>query len=118
MVWGKNGEGVIVSALGNRDTMKTPFKLPYIMNAFSADIQVAYAEKEIDIKGSLPVFQGNIIGAESYCDQICDGFEKAYRLYMKLQMQMAPIIKCMMEQRSRFIFRHTQQYSMYLNILI
>lgn len=116
MVWGKNGEGVIVSALGNSTKMKTPFKLPYVINEFSSDIQVVYAQKDISIKGSLPVFQGNIIGSVAYSDQICYGFEEAYRLYMHLQMKLEPMIKNMLEQKGRFIFRHTQQYSMYLNI--
>lgn len=116
MVWGKNGEGVIVSALGNSTKMKTPFKLPYVINEFSSDIQVAYMQKDISIKESLPVFQGNIIGAAPYSDQICYGFEEAYRLYMHLQTKLEPMIKNMLEQKGRFIFRHTQQYSMYLNI--
>lgn len=116
LVWGKNGEGVVVSALGNSTKMKTPFKLPYVINEFSSDIQVVYAQKEVSIKESLPIFQGNIVGAASYCDQICYGFEEAYHLYMQLQMKLEPLIEGMLEQKCRFIFRHTQQYSMYLNI--
>ena len=116
MVWGKNGEGVMVSALGNSTKMKTPFKLPYVINEFSSDVQVAYTQKDISSKGSLPVFQGNIIGAAGYSDQICYGFEEAYRLYIHLQTKLEPMIKNMLEQKGRFIFRHTQQYSMYLNI--
>lgn len=116
LVWGKNGEGVVVSALGNSTKMKTPFKLPYVINEFSSDIQVVYAQKEVSIKESLPIFQGNIVGAASYCDQICYGFEEAYHLYMQLQTKLEPLIEGMLEQKCRFIFRHTQQYSMYLNI--
>ena len=116
LVWGKNGEGVVVSALGNSTKMKTPFKLPYVINEFSSDIQVVYAQKEVSIKESLPIFQGNIVGAACYCDQICYGFEEAYHLYMQLQTKLEPLIEGMLEQKCRFIFRHTQQYSMYLNI--
>lgn len=116
LVWGKNGEGVVVSALGNSTKMKTPFKLPYVINEFSSDIQVVYAQKEVSIKESLPIFQGNIVGAACYCDQICYGFEEAYHLYMQLQTKLEPLIEGMLEQKCRFIFRHTHQYSMYLNI--
>ena len=116
LVWGKNGKGVVVSALGNSTKMKTPFKLPYVINEFSSDIQVVYAQKEVSIKESLPIFQGNIVGAACYCDQICYGFEEAYHLYMQLQTKLEPLIEGMLEQKCRFIFRHTQQYSMYLNI--
>lgn len=116
MVWGKNGEGVIVSALGNSTNMKSPFSLPYIKEGFSSDVHISYAKKDISVKGSLPEFQGSTIGAASYCSQIYSGFEAAYRLYMNLQTQMTDIIKLVLEQKGRFIVRHTQQYSMYLNI--
>lgn len=115
-VWGKNGEGVIVSALGISTNMKSPFNLPYIKDAFSSDVHIEYAPKDISVKDSLPIFQGNIVGAASYCDQICNGFEEAYYLFIKLQTKMETIIKNVLKQKGRLIFRHTQQYSMYLNI--
>ena len=116
MVWGKDGEGVIASALGNSTKVQTPFKLPYIKNGFSSDIQIAYASKDINFKQSLPTFQGNIVSATAYCNQICNGFEEAYHLYINLQTEMEVFIKKILEQKGRLIFRHTQQYSMYLNI--
>lgn len=116
IVWGKNGEGVMVSALGKSKNMKSPFNLPYVKEAFSSAIHISYVKKDISVTGSLPIMQGNIVDATTYSTQICRGFEKAYRLYMNLQTQLSDMVRAVLEQKGRVIFRHTQQYSMYSNI--
>ncbi len=116
VVWGKNGGGVILSALGNAGKVMTPFQLPYLKKPFTSEVHISYLKKSMDVKGSMPVFQGKEIGASAYAVQICRGFEVSYRLYMRFFKKIEKLNQAVLEQRGRFIIRHTQQYSMYQNI--
>lgn len=115
-VWGKAGEGVILSALGTPAKMKTPFHLPYIEKPFTSEVHISYLKKYIQNKGSMPSLGGNIAGAAAYYGEICRGFETAYRLCMRLNAEITENLQAIYCQKGRFIIRHTQQYGMYQNI--
>lgn len=116
VVWGKNGGGVILSALGNAAKVMIPFQLPYLKKPFTSEVHISYLKKSMDVKGSMPAFQGKEIGASAYAVQICRGFEVSYRWYMRFFKEIENLNQAVLEQRGRFIIRHTQQYSMYQNI--
>lgn len=112
--WGGKEDGAVVNALhGNRQQL-TPFRLPMVLNPRSSEIRIEYKKVRIQSFSSLPVFRGMEADPVVYERQIEEGFVFSYDLMQEsgkeFMVKMVPLFSC----DSRALFRHTQQYSMFL----
>lgn len=114
ITWGGDGKGVILNALNRGETVKTPFRIPVIRKPESSEIHIAYEQGEAEFSGSLPVYQGKRADSSVYTEEICRGFECAYRYFQQEKEQITGKCRILFSGRSRYLIRHTQQYQMYL----
>lgn len=114
ITWGGDGKGVILNALNRGEKVKTPFRIPVIRKPESSEIHIAYEQREAEFSGSLPVYQEKRADASVYEEEICRGFEWAYRYFQQEKEQIAGKCRLLFSGRSRCLIRHTQQYQMYL----
>lgn len=114
ITWGGDGKGVILNALNRGEKVKTPFRIPVIRKPESSEIHIAYEQGEAEFSGSLPVYQGRRVDSSAYAEEICQGFECAYRYFQQEKGQIKGKCRFLFSGRSRYLIRHTQQYQMYL----
>lgn len=114
ITWGGDGKGVILNALGRGEKVKTPFRIPVIRKPESSEIHIAYEQGETEFSGSLPVYQGERADPSAYAEEICQGFEHAYRFFLQEKKQLTEKCRLLFSGESRYLIRHTQQYQMYL----
>lgn len=116
MVWGgKNGAGINVSAISKNQKQKMPFYLPYVQNDKTVDMKIGYQRMMFNMYESLPVLNGEIREPLEYQEEIRDGFATAYKIFQKNRQLIEPEIKTLLLEKSRYLMRHTQQYTMYLS---
>ena len=113
-VWNDEGKGVILNAINNYKTIQTPFKIPVLCSKDSSDIHIEYRCIEKRMVNSLPTFGDMTINPVSYTKYLCNGFSKAYMLFLQKHKSLIPQLLPLFDERSRCLFRHTQQYHMYL----
>lgn len=94
----------------------TPFKLPVMTNPKSSSIEITYAPKELLLPDSLPIYQRNVVDAYEFTEEICKGFCAAYHIGMYQKKEVKKRIIPLYKEQSRYVFRHTQQYAMYLSL--
>lgn len=114
IIWGGDGKGIILNALGRGEKVKTPFRIPKIRKPESSDIHIGYEQGEAEFSGSLPVYQGKRADPSAYAEEICQGFECAYRYFQQEKEQITGKCRLLFSGGSRYLIRHTQQYQMYL----
>lgn len=116
MTWGERNAGVIVSALHKNSKEMTPFRLPLVCRPNSSEIHIEYKSIEIRISGSIPVFQNNEMNPAEFEKWICKGFEDAYDCMLERKQQILDELESFFSYEGRVLLRHTQQYSMNLNM--
>lgn len=114
ITWGGDGKGIILNALNRGEKVKTPFRIPVIKEPISSEIYIAYEPGEVELSGSLPVYQGKRADPSAYAEEICQGFKHAYRYFLKEKEQLTEKCRLLFSGGSRYLIRHTQQYQMYL----
>lgn len=50
LTWGRGNRGVLISAMGTEEKIKTPFKLPVVKDDKTSDIHIEYEPVEMQIK--------------------------------------------------------------------
>lgn len=115
MVWGGEGAGINVSALSANNGQKLPFSSPYIANDKTSDMEIKYGRMLLNVQNNLPEIDGKVLMPLEYKDEIMAGFSEAYTVFLKNQVQMDRMIRRLYETKSRYLLRHTQQYTMYLS---
>ena len=113
-VWNEEGKGVILNAINNGGIVQTPFKIPVLCNKDSSDIHIEYRRVEKKLANSLPMLEGMAINPISYTKYLCHGFYEAYMFFLQQRNSLVPQLSLLYDERSRCLFRHTQQYHMYL----
>lgn len=68
-----------------------------------------HLEKSIVRKGN------QTIKIQEYIDEICEGFNHAYRRTLNRKEEIITLLSELDRKKSRYLIRHTQQYDMYLN---
>lgn len=114
--WGDKSAGGGVNVLHSSETCVTPFKLPVISNPRSSGIGIEYERKKITLRNSIPYYQGNPVTVQKYVQELCCGFRDAYRLALDRKDELAGVFEPLFQERSRYLFRHTQQYDMYMSV--
>ncbi len=114
MIWGENGEGIILNALNRGGAAKTPFRVPVIREQESSAIHIAYQQGSAELPGSMPIYQGRRTEPATYAGEIQEGFQNAYRFFLKEGRQLTIRFEALFSGKSRYLIRHTQQYQMYL----
>ncbi len=113
ITWGGDGKGIILNALNRGEKVKTPFRIPKIRRPESSQIHIAYEQGEAEFSGSLPVYQGERVDPSAYAEEICQGFEHAYRFFLQERERFTEECRLLFSEGSRYLIRHTQQYQMY-----
>ncbi|MCH1984505.1 type 2 lanthipeptide synthetase LanM [Ruminococcus sp. OA3] len=101
---------------GEQKEQKFPFKMPRIINRHRSDMQVAYDYPAMSAKNILPVQNGYTVDYWQYISSVLSGFTEAYRTIMERREEFKNLVNPVAEQKSRYLFRHTQEYVMYQNI--
>lgn len=110
--WGKAENAVLVSAIGNGDTVVTPFSLPVVKNRDTADVCIQYETINVKIKECVVKCGGKTVCAGDYARELTDGFRAAYGTVLKDE-KARELLEVFFDGRARIILRHTQQYAMY-----
>lgn len=106
--------GINVSALHKAEKITAPFRLPVIEHAGTSDIAVAYRKGELELPDSLPYLRGKPVDAAGHRRELVAGFVDAYRLVWENKEDAEALLRPLWQSESRYVARHTQQYSMYL----
>lgn len=112
--WNKQNLGEIC-ALHSSEVYETPL-LPTIINGYTSDIQIRYEKKKNFLKGSLVRLNGKSVCVQKYIESLCFGFVQAYRTALNYQKELSELLIHLCSGKSRYLLRHTQQYSMYFNV--
>lgn len=110
----KKGQGINLSALGTEKKQILPFKVPVLINKKTSEMRIVNRKIEIKASCSLPCFEGKYANPEEYADEIIEGFSNAYMLFMNKKVELSKKLGLFFSFESRYLIRHTQQYSMYL----
>ena len=116
VTWGNQEAGVIVNALHKNSREMTPFRLPMVCQPKSSEIHIEYRPVEIKLSGSLPVFQNREMNPADFKEWICKGFAEAYDCMLEQKEKMKESLKRLFAYEGRCLLRHTQQYTMILNM--
>ena len=111
--WRTREASILLGALYNNKDIKLPIKLPVILDAETSNMRIGYQNISLKFPSCLPTYMGKIIEAYQYVEEICKGFKEAYNLWFKNQEEIENLIKPLWKCQTRFLLRHTQQYSMY-----
>lgn len=114
VTWDGGGKGIILNALNRGEKVKTPFRIPVVKKHESSEIYIDYEQGEAELSGSLPVYRGKKADPSAYAEEICQGFEDAYRYFLQEREQLTERCRHLFSGASRYLIRHTQQYQMYL----
>ena len=113
LTWGRGNRGVLISAMGTEEKIKTPFKLPVVKDDKTSDIHIEYEPVEMQIKECIVRLNDQVINAADYTECIIRGFCRAYMVTMA-DKKVEVMLSGFFDGRSRVVLRHTQQYAMYL----
>ena len=116
VTWGNQEAGVIVNALHKNSKEMTPFRLPVVCQPKSSEIHIEYQPVEIELDGSLPVFRNKEMNPADFEKWICKGFAEAYDCMLEQRQEMIESLEQLSVYEGRYLLRHTQQYSMDLNM--
>lgn len=114
-VWSNGQEGIIISALYCNDEVKSTVKLPVIRKAKTSEMYIDYEFRKVIRTNSIPTYRGEKQYVNAYLDDICEGFYEAYKLFLREKISLDSMIEPIWKERTRYLVRHTQQYSMYLS---
>lgn len=113
-VWGSDVAQGSVNALHSVEKCVTPFQLPTVENPKSSRIKLGYENREINLRDSVPVFQGKPAVVQKYVEELCSGFRSAYEITLNEKEQVMSLFNPLYSQEGRYLIRHTQQYGMYI----
>lgn len=113
-IWNKDGNGIILNALNQGKARKTPFKVPVICNGESSDICIEYRQGIIKMTNCLPAWKGETVRPDFCTKFLCMGFYKAYLYFLQNKSSLVQECMQLFQNESRCLFRHTQQYHMFL----
>jgi len=113
--WGESEGENFPSGLHTNAIIKTKIKIPTICNPYSSKIEMGHKDGTIHLEKSI-VRKGNqTIKIQEYIDEICEGFNHAYRRTLNRKEEIITLLSELDRKKSRYLIRHTQQYDMYLN---
>lgn len=117
VIWisGNKGQGINLSALGTEKKQILPFKVPVLINKKTSEMRIVNRKIEIKASSSLPCLEGKYANPEEYADEIIEGFSNSYMLFMNKKVELSKRLELFFSFESRYLIRHTQQYSMYLS---
>lgn len=112
--WGQQGEGVVLNALHRKGKVKAPIRVPVLLNPKSSSVAIGYTEGELNLSNSIPKYDEKESNPAEHKKEICKGFKEAYLWMLREQESIREQLSLFFEEGSRYLIRHTQQYSMYL----
>lgn len=111
---GENAD-VNVGGLGELGEQRAPYRMPVIVNAGTSDMAIDYEFPKVNAAKSLPELNGQKVDYREYISFIIDGFTKAYEIILYNKKEFVLRFGEGFDQKSRFLFRNTQEYFMYQN---
>lgn len=115
LYWGKIEEKSFPSGLHSEEIIRTRIKIPVICNPYSSQIEIKHKEGIINMGKSVVRKEKQTINIQEYTNEICAGFNHAYRRGLSQKEEITVLLSKLDEKKSRYLIRHTQQYEMYLN---
>ncbi|MCX4376904.1 MAG: type 2 lanthipeptide synthetase LanM [Lachnospiraceae bacterium] len=112
-IWKHNKQGVVISVLHSDKEVYSSVKLPVIINQGTTDMKVIYDNIKIRSTSQIPKYHGKRTVPLKYIKEICEGFEKAYHLYLNEKHEIEEQFKRFWNCDIRFLIKHTQQYAVY-----
>lgn len=111
------GGGNNVSGIGDTSEQRLPVKMPVILNRGTAEMAIGYDYPRMKLGKNVPVLNGEKCDYRKYVRQILEGFEAGYTCILQNRDDFAGKFQHRFCQASRVLFRNTQEYSMYANML-
>lgn len=113
-VWGKDGEGINVSALDGKGGQLLPIKTPVVVNAGRADMHIEYRYPKTQEAKNLARLNGVFIEPYRFLEQIESGFVLTYRFLLQNRTETEAFLTKLGKAPIRYLLRDTQVYQMIL----
>ncbi|MDD3794791.1 MAG: type 2 lanthipeptide synthetase LanM [Lachnospiraceae bacterium] len=81
--WGSGKDTVLLSAMGGKEKIVTPFKMPVIKNGGTSEICIAYDTVTMKMSGSVVRLGETVLNAGDYASFVCSGFRTAYQALLE-----------------------------------
>lgn len=104
---------VNVGGLGELGEQRAPYLMPIIVNDKTSDMTVSYEFPVVNAAKSLPEWNGQRVDYRDYISFVIAGFTKAYEAILHHKEEFIVSFGEGFDQKSRFLFRNTQEYFMY-----
>lgn len=106
-----------VSGIGDTSDQRLPVKMPVISNRGTSDMAIGYDYPRMRPGKNVPVLNGEKCDYRKYVRQILSGFEAGYTCILQNRDAFAGEFQHRFYHAGRVLFRNTQEYSMYANML-
>lgn len=113
-IWNEKGKGAILNAVNRGGLIRTPFKIPVLCGGESSDVRIEYQYGKRELPNSIPAWKGETVNPVLYTTNLVWGFCEAYMLFLAQKEKYVSQLSELFQGKSRCLFRHTQQYHMYL----
>lgn len=114
-IWG-NRANIALGAIHSEQEQEIEVEILGVRNERSADMEIFYKNITVLLKNSMPTIQGNSRNPAEYTEEVCRGFEKAFRVWRQKQEALCGQIRELFQKRTRIIRRNTQAYGMLLSV--
>ncbi len=109
---------VDLSGLGNVEERELPFEMVAWENTASDQMQLVYRKPVTTADQNLPLYRGKRVGPDAYVDEVIDGFDSAYRLFLAHKKDLLAAdgpIHAFRGDKIRVVVRSTNRYVMLLD---
>ncbi len=113
-VWKNENAAVNLGALSRYQRGSTSVRLPVLEKAGTSEMKFVYRYLPLKEGESMPALNQKRVDPGRFVQQLCAGFERSYRLFLEQESTVETFLCSLWECPTRFLIRHTQQYSMYL----
>ena len=111
----RKGKPVNMGAINGTEGEEYPILVPVIKEAGTSNMHYAYVHPVTHANNNLVKKKGVFIKPDLYAEQICEGFEDAYKFVMKSKKHFIKLSSIFDEIVVRHLVQDTQRYSMILH---
>ncbi len=112
--WNEMGEGVNVGAINGKGGQSVPFVMPVVVKPGTVKMHIEYRHHKMSEGKNLAKLNGSFIEPCELTNEILEGFEEAYRLFMERQVWVFEKLEEFKDVSVRYLLRNSQQYMMAL----
>lgn len=111
----RKGKPVNMGAINGTEGEEYPILVPVVKEPGTSNMHYGYVHPVTHANNNLVKINGNFIKPDLYADQICNGFEDAYRYVMGNSSYFIENTSIFEEMSVRHLIQDTQRYSMILH---